>query len=736
MKIAGCFLRRGLALLLMLLLALSVTALPEAVFSVGAVAETIVITPADSQKSNNGLDTNGNPFVGRYGDADTYYYYNPASVINGGQFTATHVYSNLPAGTYYVTVGYKSRSNGAELVRLACDGQELYTFGTVSSALTQHTDPATNLLTVTESGSHTFTWTVIAGSSNNLTVGDLTLTRVEDLEITATSTDETMGTVTGGGSCRTGDTVTLTAVPNEGYQFVKWIGDDLGNTVSLDSTYTFHATDNMDAVAVFSPYFYRTSENYVVKAGSQDFEVLEDTGIQGKYTNFLSVQVGDWASYTIHVATAGEYDITYKYRALGSNPIVQEYLNGTAVNDPYDLYPGKQGYFVLHSMGTYQLEAGDNEIKFVVTGKNSSITGTNASKYNIGLMSITLTPVTEPEPKPVLSRTVKIACVGDSITEGSGSGDNTVYSYPARLQTMLGDSYDVQNFGVSSTTLMNINNSYCYTSTSKYRASLEFDADIVIIMLGTNDCTRMSGNEETFKQQYTNLINIYKNNNPDHQPKIYLATSCYSSYPSYGISEDIIHNQIVPLQKEIAEANGCELIDIHAAMEGRYSLMNDGTHPTDEGYVFLAQTFYGVLKDYLPEGVSVILSPADYTGLEAAVQAAETLDRSGYTAESLAGVDAALEAAKQISPNLMSDRQEEIDGAAEALSQALDQLKPLLLGDLNADEALSVTDVVLLRKAILAGAVAEETPAGDLNSDGSLSVTDVVLLRKEILSQG
>ncbi len=60
---------------------------------------------------------------------------------------------------------------------------------------------------------------------------------------------------------------------------------------------------------------------------------------------------------------------------------------------------------------------------------------------------------------------------------------------------------------------------------------------------------------------------------------------------------------------------------------------------------------------------------------------------------------------------------------------------PSLLGDLNEDGKLSVTDVVLLRKAILSGNSAAQTPLGDLNGDNSLSVTDVVLLRKAILNQ-
>ncbi len=60
---------------------------------------------------------------------------------------------------------------------------------------------------------------------------------------------------------------------------------------------------------------------------------------------------------------------------------------------------------------------------------------------------------------------------------------------------------------------------------------------------------------------------------------------------------------------------------------------------------------------------------------------------------------------------------------------------PDSLGDLNGDGNLSVTDVVLLRKAILQNGTAGTYPAGDLNEDGVLSVTDVVLLRKKILNQ-
>ncbi len=85
----------------------------------------------------------------------------------------------------------------------------------------------------------------------------------------------------------------------------------------------------------------------------------------------------------------------------------------------------------------------------------------------------------------------------------------------------------------------------------------------------------------------------------------------------------------------------------------------------------------------------------------------------------------------------------QLSGAGETIQKVLTIQVPaepehvtLLPGDLNGDGALSVTDVVLLRKAILANTAVADVPAGDLNGDSALTVTDVVLLRKAILAAG
>ena len=66
---------------------------------------------------------------------------------------------------------------------------------------------------------------------------------------TVTATSATGGTVTGGGNYSYGETVTLTATPNSGYNFVNWTQN--GSVVSTNATYTFTATEAAEYVANF-----------------------------------------------------------------------------------------------------------------------------------------------------------------------------------------------------------------------------------------------------------------------------------------------------------------------------------------------------------------------------------------------------------------------------------------------------------------------------------------------------
>ena len=81
---------------------------------------------------------------------------------------------------------------------------------------------------------------------------------------------------------------------------------------------------------------------------------------------------------------------------------------------------------------------------------------------------------------------VKIACVGNSITYGSGIKNQFQNSYPGLLSQLLGEGYDVRNFGISARVLLN-KGDHPYMNEKAYQDALAFNPNIVVIKLGTND---------------------------------------------------------------------------------------------------------------------------------------------------------------------------------------------------------------------------------------------------------
>ncbi len=222
---------------------------------------------------------------------------------------------------------------------------------------------------------------------------------------------------------------------------------------------------------------------------------------------------------------------------------------------------------------------------------------------------------------------IRIACIGDSITAGSGGTPYTTY-----LQSRLGSNYTVLNYGVGGTCAMDDAvigvganaQPYCYKSRPAYQNSLNSKPDIVIIMLGTNDAKKQnwysdypdlsgvnlnddaawSEYESALKAEFTQtnaqaFYNDYKALIQDYidlaaAPKVYLATSCvvYKDWDADSrirsgdnILDEVVSGQIVPIQKQIAEELGIEVIDINAytaqlkADGVQLSDSSDGLHP-------------------------------------------------------------------------------------------------------------------------------------------------------------
>lgn len=188
---------------------------------------------------------------------------------------------------------------------------------------------------------------------------------------------------------------------------------------------------------------------------------------------------------------------------------------------------------------------------------------------------------------------IRVACVGDSITAGAGTSNNALFSYPAQLQRMLGDKWDVRNFGVSGRTLLNAGD-YPYQAEDAFKTALSFQPNVVVIMLGTNDTKPQNwAFKANFAADYLSLIRKFRN--IASVPRIFLCLPipCFGE-GNYGINEAGIDEEL-PLIRKLAVAQQLDAIDMHTPFAGQDALLPDRVHPNNEGAALMARTVYKAL---------------------------------------------------------------------------------------------------------------------------------------------
>ena len=57
----------------------------------------------------------------------------------------------------------------------------------------------------------------------------------------------------------------------------------------------------------------------------------------------------------------------------------------------------------------------------------------------------------------------------------------------------------------------------------------------------------------------------------------------------WGISQTVVRDEIIPMVKKIAKAEGVKLIDFYTPMETKSELAPDGIHPNSEGAALIAK---------------------------------------------------------------------------------------------------------------------------------------------------
>lgn len=195
---------------------------------------------------------------------------------------------------------------------------------------------------------------------------------------------------------------------------------------------------------------------------------------------------------------------------------------------------------------------------------------------------------------------VKVACVGNSITYGSGIADREKDSYPVKLQQMLGDKYLVDNFGKPGATLLNKGHRP-YMQQKEFKDALAFAGDIVVIHLGINDTDPRNwpNYRDYFINDYRALIDSFRVVNPQCRVLIARLTPIADRHPRFESGTRDWHDEIQLAIENIAKYANVQLIDFHEPLYPYPYLLPDAVHPNAEGAAILAKTVYeGITGDF------------------------------------------------------------------------------------------------------------------------------------------
>jgi lysophospholipase L1-like esterase len=189
---------------------------------------------------------------------------------------------------------------------------------------------------------------------------------------------------------------------------------------------------------------------------------------------------------------------------------------------------------------------------------------------------------------------MRVACVGDSITEGAMSNR----PYPAQLSALLGPGWEVKNFGVSGRTLLR-KGDLPYWNEKAFTEAKAFQPNVVIIMLGTNDTKPQNwAHFDDFYGDYKELVESFKN--LDSKPRIFVCRPVpVFGEGNYGINDPNLEQEM-PLIDKLALDEGAAVIDLHAPLLSHPEVETDRVHPNADGDAIIAKVIADTLTARKP----------------------------------------------------------------------------------------------------------------------------------------
>ncbi len=333
------------------------------------------------------------------------------------------------------------------------------------------------------------------------------------------------------------------------------------------------------------------------------------------YKGFAAKNASDIEIFTFNI---GGDDYAVSHAATGNGSIGKAYSDNTVFHIALTQTTASGGIWLITRSGGVSTNVTGTYTGAVANFKlyiGQTVSGNANDLYlnNIAVTDATVTDNTKIQAGEASKSSsgnsaqspVRVACVGDSITYGAGVTGRRTKSYPAQLGHLLGAGYDIRNFGRCAATMLK-HSDLPYMFCSQYTNALDFAPDMVVILLGTNDSKHRGDgslnsdnapenwrNKAEYLPDYEAMIAAFRRVNPKVKVFVCLPPPCFPG--GGGINDKTIHDEVIPLIRQVASAANATVIDLNTPLAGKAELFPDTVHPNTEGSQIMASVVYQAL---------------------------------------------------------------------------------------------------------------------------------------------
>lgn len=237
------------------------------------------------------------------------------------------------------------------------------------------------------------------------------------------------------------------------------------------------------------------------------------------------------------------------------------------------------------------------KVKNIIMKLSAVILGAGAV---LALPRILRTILKRPRKEPKLPGKKTIACIGDSITFGSGVvWTRKRDAWPYVLGRLLGQEYQVVNYGISGATMQKVSDKPYRPDFFQAVETMETEA--VILMLGTNDTKPYNWNPKDFEAAYAETIERLKT----CTKKLFVMAPPWAFVlPGQtdvvcDIQKQVLTEEIYPTVLRLAKEHDVQGINLYPLTEGHTEYYGDGLHPNKQGNRVIAEYIYGQIREII-----------------------------------------------------------------------------------------------------------------------------------------